>query len=137
MIAIAPPEIHARSKGTLQIRTTVEYDGSQGYRVYLTATATNQGKVVPGITAPAIEISGTPTPVGAVTLELSYRAQDPGAPLRLSSDGVSLQLAAANAPPFAQARADYIRNWYRDMAYFRPADLDGLPFTGDALGTGA
>jgi hypothetical protein len=33
MIAIAPPEIHARSKGTLQIRTTVDYDGSQGYPV--------------------------------------------------------------------------------------------------------
>jgi hypothetical protein len=116
MIAIAPPEIHARSKGTLQIRTTVDYDGSQGYPVYLTATATNHGEGVPWITAPAFEITGTPAPVGAVTLELSYRAPDPGAPLRVSSDGVSLQLAAANGPPFAQARADYLRNWYRDRA---------------------
>src|SRR5690242_12966501 len=115
MIAIAPPEIHARSKGTLQIRTTVEYDGSEGYPVYLTATATNQGAVVPWITAPAFEITGTPTPVGAVTLELSYRTRDPAAPLRLSSDGVVLQLAPAGAPPFAQIRADYIRNWSRDV----------------------
>jgi hypothetical protein len=137
MIAIAPPEIHARSKGTLQIRTTVDYDGSQGYPVYLTATATNQGEVVPWITAPAFEITGTPAPVGAVTLELSYRARDPAAPLRLSSDGIVLQLAAANAPPFTQTRTDYIRNWSRDVAYFRPADLEGLPFRGAALSTGA
>ncbi|MDQ2809410.1 MAG: hypothetical protein M3Z04_21250, partial [Chloroflexota bacterium] len=125
-VTLSPPAIRAVSKGTLQITTHITINPALG-PARLTAGAGGADGLPVGLHSAPVTI-----PAGArrqtVTLLLAFTAGAVGAPHRLSSSGVDLQLTLANGTVLATAHADYVRDWQREVAALRPGDLDRLPF---------
>jgi hypothetical protein len=140
MIRYTNVSLTPESKGLLNVRLRVQYDGSQGYPVIASARVLSGRQVVPWIAAPPMLVERGYARGMPMTFPMRFVGADPAAPLGLTSDGVEIDLAQPGQPPFYRERIDYIRQWLRDFADVRPADLQRLlfsttPLTADALRT--
>jgi hypothetical protein len=133
MIQFSNITLTAASKGTLHMRARVQYDGSRGYPVRVAARAVIDRQGYPWVTAPPLIMERGFRGGWPVDFTLRFDSADPAAPYGGTTNGVELGLALPTYPPFYKQRVDYVRQWVRDFADVRAADLDRLPFAATPL----
>ncbi len=133
MIRYSNVSLTPESKGLLNVRLRVQYDGSRGFPVVASARVLSGRQELPWAVAPPVMVEKGYARGMPITFLLRFVGADPAGPLGFTSDGVEVALARPGEPPFYQERIDYIRQWLRDFNDVRPVDLQRLTFSADPL----